>query len=533
MAVTTASTANAIRSAIETELGAGDTLRITPGTYTFTSKIERVGGVPNIERLGSSPVILEFAQTMEWTASGEEFWCSPPAGNVYAIPRGVIGEDGTLRECSRLGPYLYDFTSPPGDDKIRCGSWVPDTLTPTDFELIARVPHDMTIVRGALSTGVITCTDVLDGTTQRNIMAWVEDTPDYKANTLSYEVLHQVEGMSHGRWRFDRDAWRLYYRPMPGEDIEAVRVCIDARRGLDLRNTDNLNLFGITVQGTNAEPHTGPVGYSDCGAFWISNCNNATLDSLVARRCAGAGIRAAHLDGEPWPKQCDGMQIRNCHVAECGGQAVSVGGENVRASNISINRATLRLHGASAFQAENAKAFQATTIEVSNCPGCAFGVSVDNETVEEGPNVSRLTVTECGTANVTDRGSVYFIGGGGNPAVVTLTDLLLTRRNTTAQEHHGVYFDEGSYGTITRFRISGYGDGGTGRAIFGNSPDGPVSLEDGYISAKRAATIEMRNSSEDVILSNVRTNLSDGLTVVTDGEVTSGGDGPIGPGTSR
>ena len=43
----------------------------------------------------------------------------------------------------------------------------------------------------------------------------------------------------------------------------------------------------------------------------------------------------------------------------------------------------------------------------------------------------------------------------------------------------------------------------------------------------------MRNSSEDVILSNVRTNLSDGLTVVTDGEVTSGGEGPIGPGTSR
>lgn len=542
MATTTVDTAQDIIDALAA-YGAGDTIYVDDGTYTFTATLEKTGGnIPSIVAVNPGSAIFRFSRTYTWTADGSEYWCDPHRADVenphtpYEVPYGVWSPDGTPYRQSQSGWFPYDYTSPPQGNQFDVTAAFPTPDNTANFELRCAVQHDILAFRGSVSGSTVTVTNMLDEAAP-TAFDW-QDEANWQTLARGYMVMGRQADMRPGTWRWDSANDRLYVWPLPGETVNNLRVAQNIRRGLRLEGGSDFCISGIVFEGLNGEPHWGPVGFSDDGAVFLRDCENARVEGVTVRNCASAGIRMKELTSPEGTNACDNAYVSGCTISNVGGQGIVVGGTNSQVVGCSVLKAGVRNLAAPAYVAEYASAVTLRGNTSTNCGGGSLHISANNSGEDDGPRVFDHTSVDDMTNQIGDRGCVYFIGRraqSGLAAIVTGRNITVTRGTTNGSGDHGVYFDEGSYGTIDNLRIKGFGsrlgwydpsdltlvdDEFSGRTIYWNDPDGPTVINGGALVGD-IVTLDIRTSSEPVTLNGVRVVTKKGL--LTSGTVTRTG----------
>ncbi len=553
MATTTVATANDLVAAVAA-YGTGDTIYVADGTYTFTAVIEKTsGGIPSIVAVNPWAVIFRWTKTYSWTLDGDEYYCAPDkAGGShtpYEQPWGLWSADGTpyKQACSGFRPY--DFASPPLGNQfdVVAGSFpTPDNTS--DFEVRCYRPFDVSAHRASVSGSVVTVTNLLNEA-QATTMDWQSSSDYATLAKRGYAVMNRSSDMRPGTWRWDSTLARLYVMPLPGETVNNLRVPQDIRRGLRLSGADSFRVYGIILEGLNSEPHWGPIGYSDDGALFIRDAEDVEIMVRV-RNVAGAAIQMKELTEPPGTAACHGAYVHDCTVTNVGGMGIVVSGESSRVENNTLTSVTTRTMCSPAIVGQFVRSARFTGNTTRKCAGGSIHVAADNDDAATGPYIANHSSYDDMTNQLGDRGNLYFIGRanqGGEPAIVTGLNWVIDRSTNNGSGDHGVYFDEGSYGTINGLRMRGFGsrlgwydstknnitpasgtyDAYSGRTIFWNTPEGPTSINGGTLVGDRI-TIDSRNSAETVTLNGVKILTRSGT--LTNGTITrTGSPGVIDP----
>lgn len=522
MATTTVATAQDLIDALAA-YGSGDTIYVADGTYNLSATLEKTsGGIPSIRAANRHQAILQFGKAYSWTADGAEYWCSPDkAGGThtaYEKPWCVYSVTNGLYRQAQSGWRPYDYSSEPLGNQFDVGATFPTPDDTSEFELRCAVPHDILGFLGSVSGSVVTVTNIL-GEAQATAFDW-QDQANWQVLARGYMVMGRQADMRPGTWRWDVATARLYIMPFPGEDLDDIRVPQDVRRGIRLEGADSWTLGGFQIWGVNGEPHWGPVSFSDCGAVYAQDCEDAVLDDLVIRYCAGAGIRMKKLTSPEAQGACDAAQVSRCDIRHVGGQGIVVGGVESSITSNTVVNSGFRTLGAPAITAEHVTSIIIAGNSTNRCSGGSLHVAANHASESEQVILNDHSSLDDMTNQIGDRGCVYFIGRfryDELPANVSSRNLSIQRRTTNGSGDHGVYLDEGSYGTFNNCRIKGFGsqlgwydasdqtlgaDEYSGRTMFWNNPQGPTAFNGGALIGD-IVTIDVRTSSEPVTLNGV------------------------------
>jgi len=145
----------------------------------------------------------------------------------------------------------------------------------------------------------------------------------------TYVVWNLREGMKRpGQWRLDRDAGKVVYRPLPGEDLAAAQIVaptvetIIAVRGARAKPVSDIAIRDLTLAVTNTPLRTAGFGAGNCsGALQLSWTRDVRLAGLEVTNTAGHAIR-------DWYSQ--GLVVENCHLHQLGACGVRIGGGSGR-----------------------------------------------------------------------------------------------------------------------------------------------------------------------------------------------------------
>lgn len=529
MATTTVATVGALIAALAA-LGEGDTILVEDGTYTFTAGLEKTSGtIPTIKAVNPWAVVFRFTKTYSWTAAGDEYYCTPDksGGTIspYEIPNGLWSPDGLVYKQAHSGWYPYDYATPPLGNQFDVTASFPTPDNAADFEMRCHVPFDIKAFKGTSIVGsTITVTNMLNEAVA-TAFDW-QSSPDYQIlSRVGVAVMNQAADMRPGTWRWDSANSRLYVMPVVGEVVNDLRVPVNIRRGIRLAGADNFNIEGIIFEGLNAEPHWGPIGFSDCGALYIIDCQNVTINVRV-RNTAGAGVRMKILTEPPGEGACNDNIVVNSSFVNVGGQALVVAGEDTQVLSNSFVNCGSRTLCSPAISAQFVRRFRAIGNSTTGCGGGSIQIAADNDDYATGPYLANHHSLNDMFNQLGDRGCVYIIGRkfqGGTAAILTGYNITIERATTNGSGDHALYADEGSYFTITNLRIKGYGallgwydstknsinpasgsyDAYSGRTVFWNDPDGPSTFHGGVFVGDRV-TLDVRTSTEITTLNGVK-----------------------------
>ncbi|MBN1818280.1 MAG: right-handed parallel beta-helix repeat-containing protein [Sedimentisphaerales bacterium] len=126
-----------------------------------------------------------------------------------------------------------------------------------------------------------------------------------------YVVWNTKEGMTRpGQWYLDRTAGRVYYWPLPDEDIKTVRMIAPTMETMiRLDGAEDVEIRGLHLAATNTPLKAGGFGAGAFdGAVSVRRSRGCRLIDLEVSRAAGQGICVR--DG--------GAQIVKCHVHDIG-----------------------------------------------------------------------------------------------------------------------------------------------------------------------------------------------------------------------
>lgn len=538
MATSTAATSSELLAEIASK-GEGDTVYIAPGNYDLTATISKTGGMPNLVASGATPV-FRYWKTYSWTSSSGQHYCTPDkAGGSYAwheIPNGVWAPDGTPYLQCDAGWQPYDMASPPGNNQFDVTSAFRTPDSSSAFEVLCHVRHEIITRKASFSSLLVSTTDMTGGT-DLDMFDWQTDggMAGYHklASIHGYKIMGRSADMRPGTWRWDWANNRLYVMLRPGDTANELRVARGIRQGVSVRYSNNFRIENIIFEGLNGHAHWGPVGFEDDGSIYIRSCQNVVIDRVVTRSSAGSGIRGATLDVNDANSN---LVLRNCSSFYVGSQGMSVSGLNARMESCSVLKCALRVPSAPAFVFERVISPIATDLMAEECRGGSWHFSMVNADVTEGLEFENLTAINCMTEDIGDRGNFYMIGRKGQGGVAGLLksgkNLRIITGRDTGRGNIEVYFDEGSYGTLSNAIIRSAngsalgrfgdtptlaGDHASGRTVFFNNPDGPTTFNGGSMSSPGLVTVESRTSSAQCTLNGTLVSAPGGL--VTAGNV--------------
>jgi len=161
--------------------------------------------------------------------------------------------------------------------------------------------------------------------------------PPGALNRKKYLVFNTREGMTHpGQWYLDRTAGRLVYWPLPGEDMDKIKIVAPtAERVIRIAGTaktyaEKITLRGLTVQGTTAPLKLASFGAAAFdGAVSVSCARDCALESLEICNVGGVGLRAENLE------RC---RITDCHVHDVGACGAVISGTDSLVARNHIHR---------------------------------------------------------------------------------------------------------------------------------------------------------------------------------------------------
>ena len=149
---------------------------------------------------------------------------------------------------------------------------------------------------------------------------------------FEYEVLNVREGAASGEWYMDRRKGRVFYRPLPGEDVAKLDFVIpNLATMLRLRDAKNVTLDGIVLSGTGPRVKNRP-SYGGSGlpsAFEVKNADNLVLKGVRITNVGGGGLSGGGC----------GFRATDCDFVFSGACAVCLSGRDNLFENCRITDA--------------------------------------------------------------------------------------------------------------------------------------------------------------------------------------------------
>ena len=147
-------------------------------------------------------------------------------------------------------------------------------------------------------------------------------------NVKKYVVLNTREGMtSPGHWFHDLALNRLFYWPLESQNMDTAEVVVPVvstiirMSGTPDAPIKNVCIKGLTLSVTNTPMvSAGFAAGGFDGAVSFDNAENCTLEKLVIERVGGHAINSL--------SPCNGIQVRDCEIAECGAGGIYVRGNS-------------------------------------------------------------------------------------------------------------------------------------------------------------------------------------------------------------
>lgn len=150
-----------------------------------------------------------------------------------------------------------------------------------------------------------------------------------------YVVWNLPEGLTEpGMWRLDRALERIFYWPLPGEDMPSAQVFaptveqVVCLRGTDSEPVRDIVLRGLSIMVANTPMLAG--GFGACrfdGAVSAKAAVNCVFEDLEIFAVAGQGLK---LEG-------DNLRVERCHVHDTGAGGILLQGRDHLVSNCRVH----------------------------------------------------------------------------------------------------------------------------------------------------------------------------------------------------
>lgn len=207
----------------------------------------------------------------------------------------------------------------------------------------------------------------------------VKETPDWPMGAqgkYEYEIFNVREGMAPGRWFLDRRAGRVYYQPLPGEEVEKLDfIRPTLRHVLVLNDSSDVRIEGIVFSGATPAYGAGAGfgGISAPAAVVVRKVDRIELLGVGIRNTAGVGL---NISGSR------DVLIDGCSITSCGACAAFVSGANVVVRRSLVSGAGL-VHRASCGVFASGSDIVIAGNEVKNVPYSGLIVFGDRNRVED------------------------------------------------------------------------------------------------------------------------------------------------------
>ena len=207
----------------------------------------------------------------------------------------------------------------------------------------------------------------------------VKETPDWPMGAqgkYEYEIFNVREGMAPGRWFLDRRAGRVYYQPLPGEEVEKLDfIRPTLRHVLVLNDSSDVRIEGIVFSGATPAYGAGAGfgGISAPAAVVVRKVDRVELLGVGIRNTAGVGL---NISGS------SDVLVDGCSITSCGACAAFVSGANVVVRRTLVSGAGL-VHRASCGVFASGSDIVIAGNEVKNVPYSGLIVFGDRNRVED------------------------------------------------------------------------------------------------------------------------------------------------------
>ena len=287
-----------------------------------------------------------------------------------------------------------------------------------------------------------------------------------------YFVEHIFAGLDQpGEWYLNRETGKLYYVPLPGEDMSTAQVVAPVAGQLVLlegrpaegKFVENVHFSGLAFHHTDYKIE--PEGHSDAQA---AVSVPAAIHFTGARNCSIKNCEIAHTGtyGAWFRTGSVANLMQHCELFDLGAGGVRIGEtENPASENEAVSRITVDncfMHDGGGIFREAVGAFIARSSynTLSHNEICDFrysGVSVGWSWGYDASSANHNAIEynrihDCGRGQLNDMGAIYTLGV--SPGTVLRGNLMHDIiSHPRLYGGWGIYFDEGSTGIVAEKNI--------------------------------------------------------------------------------
>lgn len=158
------------------------------------------------------------------------------------------------------------------------------------------------------------------------------DYPPGAFGVRKYVVWNERAGMTDpGQWYLDRALRRVYYWPLPGQDIRKVQALAPMVEAvIRIQGSEDAPVHDVVLRGLGISIANAPVaalptdwtiggfnGTNQPGAIQIRLANDCTFDRLDLSKVVGQGIKAATVNR---------LSVRDCSLSDIGATGIVIDG---------------------------------------------------------------------------------------------------------------------------------------------------------------------------------------------------------------
>ncbi len=285
------------------------------------------------------------------------------------------GGTNRFEHSARFGAFLLPnlaghWSRPPTDDENRVMPYDAKDI-PDSMDLASADVHLLHMWSDSLCT--------VESIDRAAKVVKVKERPDWPMGAqgkFEYELFNVREGMAPGRWFLDRREGRVYYQPLPGEEVEKLDFIRPVLRHVMVVNGGcDVRIEGIVFSGATP-PYGAGAGFggiSAPAAVVIRKVDRLELRGVGIRNTAGVGL---NIGGSR------DVLIDGCSIGSCGACAAFVSGANVVVRRSLVSGAGL-VHRASCGVFASGSDIVIAGNEVKNVPYSGLIVFGERNRVED------------------------------------------------------------------------------------------------------------------------------------------------------
>ena len=321
------------------------TVQIRGGVYFLTEPLVLTAedsGTP------SAPVVYEAYQSEQPVISGgRRFrdWTTTPEGLWVTHVQGKNLETPYFSQLFEVGRRLPRTSLPVGGGYYTIADAVPSTQPKKGADGFQYAPGDINPSWQNREDVNILCYHIwnmsrlriasIDAAAHVVRFTGTTSAPDFWANLAKggrFRVENVFEALPFepGAWYLDRSLGKLYYHPMPGDNLKTFApVAPMLTQLVRIDGSHDVTLRGLSFQ--HADWTLAPEGYS-CVQAEVAQ--PAVITAVNARNCRLGGCEVAHVGtyAVEWGKGCRGNALIGCRLHDLGAGGVKIGSGGIPAT---------------------------------------------------------------------------------------------------------------------------------------------------------------------------------------------------------